>query len=178
MTLQYQFMRKEVCMMSLYFTNSTSNTIYVAYAYPNSDCHPISYAKIGWYRIEPDDTREVWSGSVGGTTFYYYAEDHSGNTWSGTYRTRLPRNTSRSFHWCWSYSSGSSRRLGLRRLPIGDSIVNFTLEFVTSTSKSKPASKTTRTALPSKSEDSGINRIPRRPVRFKKGTPVPVKSKR
>ncbi|QYK65786.1 hypothetical protein KAI36_00922 [Paenibacillus sp. S02] len=165
-------------MMSLFFTNNTSNTIYAAYAYPDSDCHPTNYSKMGWYRIEPGDTREVWSGSVGGTTFYYYAEDHSGNTWSGTYRTRLPRSTSSDFHWCWNYSSGSSRRVGMRRLPIDDSIVNFTLEFITSTSKSKPASKTTRTALPSKSAESSIRRIPRRPVRFKKGTPVPVKSKR
>ncbi len=164
-------------MMSLYFTNNTSNTIYAAYAYPSSDCHPISYSKIGWYRIAPGDTREVWSGSVGGTTFYYYAEDHSGNTWPGTYYTRLPRSTSRDFHWCWSYSSGSSRRVGLRRLPIDESVVNFTLEFVTSTRKSQPTSKTTRTALPSKSGESGIRRIPRRPVQFKKGTPIPVKSK-
>lgn len=166
-----------MCIMSLYFTNSTSNTIYVAYAYPNSDCHPISYAKIGWYRIEPDDTREVWRGSVGGTTFYYYAEDHSGNTWSGTYRTRLPRNTSRSFHWCWNYSSGSSRRVGMRRLAIDSSVDNYTVEF-SRTNQSLLSTKKTRRALPSKSEDSGINRIPRRPVRFKKGTPVPVKSKR
>ncbi|QNV55755.1 hypothetical protein GMA19_00907 [Paenibacillus polymyxa E681] len=162
-------------MMSLFFTNSTSNTIYAAYAYPDSDCHPTNYSKMGWHRIEPGDTREVWSGSVGATIFYYYAEDHS---WRGTYRTRLPRSTSSDFHWCWNYSSGSSRRVGMRRLPIDDSIVNFTLEFITSTSKSKPVSKTTHKALPSKSADSGIRRIPKRPTRFKKGTPVPVKSKR
>ncbi|WDZ55511.1 DUF1036 domain-containing protein [Paenibacillus polymyxa] len=165
-------------MMSLYFTNSTSNTIYAAYAYPDSDCHPMNYSKKGWYRIKPGDTRKVWNGSVGGTTFYYYAEDRSGNTWSGTYYTWLPNGTDHNFNWCWSYSSKSSRQVGLRILPIDESVVNFTLEFVTSTSKSKPASKTARTALPSKSADSGIRRIPRRPVRFKKGTPVPVKSKR
>jgi hypothetical protein len=68
--------------------------------------------------------------------------------------------------------------VGMRRLPIDDSIVNFTLEFITSTSKSQLSTKTTHKALPSKSEDSGIRRIPRRPARFKKGTPVPVKSKR
>ena len=164
-------------MMSLFFTNNTSNTIYAAYAYPDSDCHPMNYSKMGWYRIEPGDTREVWSGSVGGTTFYYYAEDHSGNTWRDSYRTRLPRNTSRDFHWCWNFSSGSSRRVRMRRLPIDSSVDNYTVDF-SRTNQSQLSTKTSRRALPSKSKDSGINRIPRRPVRFKKGTPVPVKSKR
>ncbi|WP_081317628.1 DUF1036 domain-containing protein [Paenibacillus polymyxa] len=169
-------MRKEVCMMSLFFTNNTSNTIYAAYAYPDSDCHPMNYSKMGWYRLEPGDTREVWSGSVGGTTFYYYAENHS-NRWRGTYRTRLPRSTDHDFHWCWNDSSGSSRRVGMRRLAIDSSVDNYTVEF-SRTNQSLLSTKKTRRALPSKSEDSGINRIPRRPVRFKKGTPVPVKSKR
>ncbi|WP_254329635.1 DUF1036 domain-containing protein [Paenibacillus sp. MZ03-122A] len=164
-------------MMSLFFTNNTSNTIYAAYAYPDSDCHPMNYSKMGWYRLEPGDTREIWSGSVGGTTFYYYAEDHSRNTWRGTYRTRLPRNTSHDFHWCWNDSRGSSRRVGMRRLAIDSSVENYTVEF-SRTNQSLLSTKTTRRALPSKSEDSGINRIPRRPTRFKKGTPVPVKSKR
>ncbi|WP_342419545.1 DUF1036 domain-containing protein [Paenibacillus sp. FSL H8-0168] len=163
-------------MMSLFFTNNTSNTIYAAYAYPSSDCHPTNYSKMGWYRIEPGDTREVWSGSVGGTTFYYYAEDHS-NSWRGTYRTRLPRSTSSDFHWCWNYSSGSSRQVGMRRLSIDSSVDSYTVEFGR-TSQSQLSTKTTHKALPSKSEDSGIRRIPRRPTRFKKGTPVPVKSKR
>lgn len=159
-----------------FFTNNTSNTIYAAYAYPDSDCHPMNYSKMGWYRLEPGDTREVWSGSVGGTTFYYYAENHS-NRWRGTYRTRLPRSTDHDFHWCWNDSSGSSRRVGMRRLAIDSSVDNYTVEF-SRTNQSLLSTKKTRRALPSKSEDSGINRIPRRPVRFKKGTPVPVKSKR
>ncbi|MXO77892.1 DUF1036 domain-containing protein [Paenibacillus sp. OT2-17] len=164
-------------MMSLYFTNSTSNTIYAAYAYPDSDCHPMNYSKKGWYRIKPGDTRKVWNGSVGGTTFYYYAEDYSGNTWSGTYYTWLPRSTDHDFHRCWNDSSKSSRQVGMRRLPIDSSVDDYTVDF-SRTNQSLLSTKKTRRALPSKSADSGIRRIPRRPVRFKKGTPVPVKSKR
>ncbi|WP_083837541.1 DUF1036 domain-containing protein [Paenibacillus sp. Aloe-11] len=163
--------------MSLYFTNSTNYTIYAAYAYPSSSCSS-NYSKMGWYRIEPGDTRRVWRGSVGGNTFYYYGENNYGDEWSGTYYTRLPNGTNRNFHWCWNYSSGSTRQVGLRRLPIDSSVDDYTVEFSSSTSQRKPATKTTRTALPFKSGESGIRRIPRRPVQFKKGTPIPVKSKR
>jgi hypothetical protein len=65
--------------------------------------------------------------------------------------------------------------VGMRRLPIDSSVDSYTVEFGRT---SQLSTKTTHKALPSKSEDSGIRRIPRRPARFKKGTPVPVKSKR
>jgi hypothetical protein len=67
--------------------------------------------------------------------------------------------------------------VGMRRLSIDSSVDSYTVEFGR-TSQSLLSTKTTHKALPSKSEDSGIRRIPRRPARFKKGTPVPVKSKR
>lgn len=63
--------------MGLNFRNSTSETIFVAYAYPDFSCSPVNYATIGWYRIEPGQSRQVWSGYAGGNTFFYYAESDS-----------------------------------------------------------------------------------------------------
>lgn len=61
---------KGMMTMGLRFRNSTSETVFVAYAYPNFNCTPINYATIGYYRIEPGQTREVWRGHAGGNTFF------------------------------------------------------------------------------------------------------------
>ncbi|MEC4566028.1 DUF1036 domain-containing protein [Paenibacillus sp. CMAA1739] len=167
-------MRKEVTTMGLNFRNSTNAAIYIAYAYPNSSCSPVNYAKIGWYRVDPGQTIEVWSGYAGGNTFYYYAESSFGRTWSGSYFTQLP---SQAFHWCWNVGCTTCRNLGMRRIPISSIYANYTINLITSTSQSAPQAGNTRLALPSKqsTKDSLIVRIPRKAKKLKQGKPLSSK---
>ncbi|WP_431091349.1 DUF1036 domain-containing protein [Paenibacillus sp. 8b26] len=157
--------------MGLNFRNSTNAAIYVVYAYPNFSCSPVNYAKIGWYRVDPGQTREVWNGYAGGNTFYYYAESSFGRTWAGTYFTQIPE---QSFHWCWNVGCTTCRNLGLRRVPVSVIYANYTINLITSTSQSSTESNNVRTALPTKQKagESLVVRIPKTAKKLKKGAPV------
>ncbi|TKH45947.1 DUF1036 domain-containing protein [Paenibacillus sp. FSL R10-2782] len=157
--------------MGLNFRNSTNAPIYVAYAYPNFSCSPVNYAKIGWYRVDPGQTREVWKGYAGGNTFYYYAESSFGRTWSGSYYTQIPN---QAFHWCWNVGCTTCRNLGMRRIPVSSIYANYTIDLVTSTSQRATQSDNVRTALPSKQskEESLVVRTPKAAKKVKQGTPI------
>ncbi|MBP1934484.1 DUF1036 domain-containing protein [Ammoniphilus resinae] len=129
--------------MSLFFRNNTPNTLYVVIAGPDSDCSPTPLVKAGYYPVQPGRSTVVWNGSVANTTFYYYAFDTVGNTWSGNFFTRIP--TDRAFNMCWVADCGvtNCRTVGLRSLPIGN-FTNFTLTLFISNSKTKVSSKNNR----------------------------------
>ncbi|WP_229696122.1 DUF1036 domain-containing protein [Paenibacillus albidus] len=157
--------------MGLNFRNSTNATVFVAYAYPNFNCSPVNYAKIGWYRIEPGQTREVWSGFAGGNTFFYYAESSFGRTWPGAYFTQLP---TQAFHWCWNTGCTTCRNLGMRRIQVGSTIANYTVVLITSSSQRQSGLSHLRTELPT-SRKAGrplLRRVPKRAGKMAKGRAV------
>lgn len=161
---------KGMMTMGLRFRNSTSETVFVAYAYPNFNCTPINYATIGYYRIEPGQTREVWRGHAGGNTFFYYAESDS-YTWSGDYYTEIPYEA---FHQCWDSDCNDCRELGFRRIPVGSSVRNFTVVLISSSSRSKKGLPHLRTALPTKPGKPIVRRVPLKARKLTPGRPVSV----
>lgn len=55
--------------MGFYVRNSTPNPISVAVGYYDSGCSPITYAKRGWYRIEPGRRALLVAGSAANQFF-------------------------------------------------------------------------------------------------------------
>ncbi|MEK5235639.1 DUF1036 domain-containing protein [Paenibacillus sp. FSL L8-0470] len=157
--------------MGLNFRNSTSETIFVAYAYPDFSCSPVNYATIGWYRIEPGQSRQVWSGYAGGNTFFYYAESDS-YTWSGGYYTEIPNDA---FNQCWDSDCNDCRELGFRRIPVRSSVRNYTVVLISSSSRSKKGLIHLRTALPTKPGKRLTRRVPLKARKLAPGRPVLAK---
>lgn len=159
--------------MGLNFRNSTSSTVYVAIGYLNYGCSPVTYAKIGWYRLFPGETRQVWSGYAGGRTFFYYAEDSFGRSWSGAYFTQVPN---QAFHLCWNAGCFPCRNLGFRRIDISIFYRDYTVNLVSSSSRSSSKQGNILMALPSKQDMSKpkFRKMPTmaRTKNLKKGTPV------
>lgn len=157
--------------MGLNFRNSTNAAIFVAYAYPDFSCSPVNYSKAGWFRVNPGQTIQVWSGFAGGNTFFYYAEDHFGREWRGSYFTQIPQ---QAFNWCWDTGCTTCRNLGLRRVTVGPFVLNHTIDFITSGSQRKPTSGNLRTTLPTrtKEEQPILRRVPATPKRLKQGKPL------
>ncbi|MFS0573198.1 DUF1036 domain-containing protein [Brevibacillus sp. 179-C8.2 HS] len=155
--------------MGLYFRNNTNSTVFVAYAYENFSCSPVNYAKRGWYRIEPGQTRLVRSGHVGGRTYYYYAEG-GGRRWAGNNFTQVPRT---SFHWCWNRGCTTCRNLGFRRFFIGALNFNFTITLTTSTSQVNARTGDTLIVLPTRSTGR-----PRKVRTIPKGLPTSRKNRK
>lgn len=115
--------------MSLYFKNSTQDTIFVAYGYHAPGCEGgTDWAKKGWYRIVPGGTAKVFSGIAGGRKYFFFAENEAGtSSWSGPFFTQLP---SRAFDWCWTTGSSDSRTLGLSKLEVEWGILDHTVRFI------------------------------------------------
>ena len=149
--------------MGFNFRNSTSSPVYIAFGYPNSGCGPVNYAKIGWYRVDPGQTRQVRSGYVGNQTFYYYAEDAFGRRWSGPYFTDLPQ---QAFHWCWNTGCTTCRYLGMRSVSVPLFYFDYTVNLISTSSKGKIISRYVRNALPSKR--GAISSIKKTPVNLPK----------
>ncbi|MEK5239494.1 DUF1036 domain-containing protein [Paenibacillus sp. FSL L8-0470] len=144
--------------MSLFFHNSTNSALRVAIYFP--DMNRCGIPIIGergilaaWYRLEPGQTRRVVSGRVGGSTFYYYAENVSRTlVWSGSFPIDVPNN---GHNGCWSRDVPGSlcancRRLRFRRINIEEGVVNFTINLITSSTLRKAKRKNVLTALPTK----------------------------
>jgi uncharacterized membrane protein len=89
--------------MGLYFENATPNTVWVTYGHPSTTpwCDAGWYKK-GWYQVAPGAEAKVWSGSIGGHSFMYYAEDDFGHAWAGEYHAWVSWN---SFYLCWEDQS-------------------------------------------------------------------------
>lgn len=155
--------------MGLYFRNNTNRPVYVAYAYLNFNCGPVNYAKRGWYRVEPGQTRLVRSGYVGGRTYYYYAEDDFGRRWSGAYVTQVPQ---QAFHWCWNTGCTTCRNVGFRRFYVGVLNYNYTITLTASTSRGAARTDNVGVELPTRSTagEPRVRKTPKAPVRnTKKG---------
>ncbi|MDP4096330.1 DUF1036 domain-containing protein [Paenibacillus sp. P96] len=157
--------------MGLNFRNSTNSPVYVAYAYPNLGCRPVTFRKVGWYRIEPGQTRQVWIGYAGGNTFYYYAENDSGQEWSGSFPTEVPL---QAFSWCWNTGCTTCRNVGFRELYVSLLNANYTINLISSSSQRTPNARNIRSTLPTGSRTGRkiVRKIPR-PLtgNVKEGTP-------
>ncbi len=84
--------------MSLYFRNSTPNTIFFCFVHRANpvDC-PEGYGKRGWFRLAPGATELAWVGSARRVRSYY-AEDNFGHVWSENDPiTHIPNSA---FTWC------------------------------------------------------------------------------
>lgn len=115
-------MRKEGATMGVNFRNSTNAAIFLVFSYPDFSCTPVNYSKAGWFRVNPGQTIQVWSGFAGGNTFFYYAEDDFGRTWRGSYFTQVPENA---FDWCWDTGCTTCRNVGLRRIAVSPFVLNY-----------------------------------------------------
>ncbi|AUS07484.1 DUF1036 domain-containing protein [Laceyella sacchari] len=157
--------------MGLLFRNSSNSTVYVAYAYQNSDCRPITYAKIGWFRLDPGQLREVWSGFAGGRTFFYYAESDR-LVWTGPYFTQVPF---QAFHWCWNVGCTTCRNVGMNRVDVGNFVFNHTVNLIGIGSSQRKSSENVTIALPT--NPTNKKPVPRQmpttmPKKLRKGCPV------
>jgi hypothetical protein len=112
--------------MGLYFKNKINETVWVAYAYHAPGCEGgVDWAKKGWFQVSPGATAKVYTGWVGGSKFFFFAEaDDLSPAWSGPFFTHLPWNA---FDWCWNTASTNGRTLGLRKLVISWEFMDFTV---------------------------------------------------
>ncbi|TVX91637.1 DUF1036 domain-containing protein [Paenibacillus agilis] len=145
--------------MSLYFRNSTNSAVRLVIFYTDiNKCGiPIVGARgilSGWYRLEPGQTREIVRGSIGGRTINYYAENIARTrVWSGNFLGLVPNYT---FSGCWGWSfpdrdlCENCRRVRFRTLDIQPGLVNYTVNFITSSSQRQTNLKDVVAALPSK----------------------------
>ncbi|WP_025676752.1 DUF1036 domain-containing protein [Paenibacillus polymyxa] len=131
--------------MGFYVRNSTPNPISVAVGYYDSGCSPITYAKRGWYRIEPGRRAFLVAGSAANQTFYVYGHDSFGNWWGGNFYTDVPREA---FTRCWiaGCQGQGCRNVGFDEINVGN-FDNYTLNLVDST---QGASKSRRTLVAKK----------------------------
>ena len=114
--------------MGLYILNNTTQSTWVVYAYASPGCEGgVDWAKKGWWEVTPGATAKIHTGYVGGSKFFYYAENDSGAQWAGPFFTNLPWNA---FDWCWTTASSQGRQLGLRKLEIPWHILDYTLSLV------------------------------------------------
>jgi len=73
-------------MMALNFVNHNQNTIWIALVYGDAGCGPNQFRKQGWWSIPPGQTLNIWDVDLQTVNRHaaFYADDSSGNTWSGT----------------------------------------------------------------------------------------------
>ncbi|MCG7407056.1 DUF1036 domain-containing protein [Paenibacillus sp. ACRRX] len=117
--------------MGFYVRNSTPNPIYVAVGYYDAGCSPVTYTKVGWYRITPGRSSLLVTGSSVNQTYYVYAYDTFNNVWDGNYFTYVPTTA---FSMCWieRCQGAGCRRVGFDRVDVGN-FINFTLNLINST---------------------------------------------
>ncbi len=111
--------------MGLYFRNNTPSTVWVFFGHPSSwpQCD-LGWYKKGWYKIGPSSTAKVWSGTIGGHSFCYYAEDAHGHVWAGPYHTFAPW---KAFYLCWEDTmSGGGKVVGTRYFHVSWWYLNYT----------------------------------------------------
>lgn len=116
--------------MGLYFQNSTSTTVWFAYAYANGDCASEGdpWSKTGWFAVTPHTDLKVRSGPVNGAKYFYFAENQDRSlTWSGGFFTHLP---DRAFDWCWTTGSTDSRLLGMKKVVVPVTSIDHTINVV------------------------------------------------
>lgn len=146
--------------MSFYVRNSTPNPVWVAVGYYDPDCSPITYVKAGWYRITPGRRRLLVTGPSANLTYYYYAFDQFGNTWSGDYPTDVP---STAFNMCWieSCQGTGCRLIEFDEINVGN-FQNYTLTLVEAASavKSKNMRAPKKSTRKFRVGKSSLRRIP------------------
>ncbi len=112
--------------MGLYFKNKTNETLQASFAYHAPGCEGgVNWAKKGWWKMFPGQTVKVYTGWVGGSKFFFYAEGVDGSpVWAGSFFTHLPWNA---FDWCWNTASTNGRNLGLRKIVISPEFMDYTI---------------------------------------------------
>lgn len=156
--------------MGLYFHNRTNSTAYVAYAYYDSTCPDgdTKWTKLGWFRLAPGQKGKVWSGYVGGRTFYYYAYNSSGE-WSGEYPTQVPSN---SFKWCWDTGCTTCTTVKFKKINVSWYVLDQTINLTSSIGQGKSTSGDNIMVLPTKLR-SRLRKIPMKCAgKLPKGQPV------
>jgi Protein of unknown function (DUF1036) len=116
--------------MGLYFQNSTSKTVWFAYAYSDSDCGSggDAWSKTGWFMVTPNTDLLARSGPVNGAKYFFFAENQDRSlSWGGEFTTQLP---DQAFDWCWNTGSSDSRLLGMKKVLVPVTSINHTINVV------------------------------------------------
>jgi uncharacterized membrane protein len=113
--------------MSLSFSNSTAQPIWVVIAYSDSDCTAdggSGWMKEGWWQIAPGTSATAHGGLSNGAKYFYFAEDNSGRVWSGEFGTSVPREA---FTQCWSLGNTDSQGVSMRKLEVPATSFSYTV---------------------------------------------------
>jgi uncharacterized membrane protein len=115
--------------VSLAFSNSTSETVYVVIAYNNSDCGSggDAWMKEGWWPIQPGGNVTVHGGLSNGATYFYYAHTTSGREWGGDFGTSVPNEA---FQQCWNIGTSTSREVSMREFTVPVTSVSHTINLI------------------------------------------------
>jgi uncharacterized membrane protein len=95
--------------MVLRVHNAYHTEVWVAYLYPSTFCsqnHGTSWAKAGWWHLNPNETKIVLGGDLSSKWMYYiHAHSSDGTEWGSYTYEYCP---SQRFDWCTNISSNTS----------------------------------------------------------------------
>jgi len=78
--------------VSLSFSNSTPEPIWLVYAHNDSGCASDGdpWMKEGWWEIQPGGSVTVRGGPVNGAKYFFYTEGGAVRIWAGEFGTSVP----------------------------------------------------------------------------------------
>lgn len=97
-----------------HFWSYTNFRLTLVVAVSDDGCHGImKYRKVGFYDLEPGQTRWLWSGSFKNRPFFWYAEviGNPDYKWGGNHNTHVPY---QAFNRCWEETSTDGKFVGMR----------------------------------------------------------------
>lgn len=111
--------------MSLSFSNSQPEPVWLVYAYNDSGCGSggDAWMKEGLWQIQPGGSVTVRSGPVNGAK-YFYAEGGSGRIWAGEFGTSVPLDA---FSQCWNIGTTDSQHVSMRKIEVPVTSFNHTV---------------------------------------------------
>ena len=112
--------------MSLSFSNSTPEPVWLVFAYNDSVCSSdgAAWMKQGWWEIQPGGSATVRGGPVNGAKYFFYAEGGGGRRWAGEFGTSVPLD---SFSQCWNVGTSESQQVSMRKIEVPVTAFNHTI---------------------------------------------------
>jgi hypothetical protein len=112
--------------MSLSFSNSTPEAVWLVFAYNDSVCSSdgAAWMKQGWWEIQPGGSATVRGGPVNGAKYFFYAEGGSGRVWAGEFGTSVPLDA---FSQCWDIGTNQSQQVSMRKIEVPLTSFNHTI---------------------------------------------------
>jgi uncharacterized membrane protein len=112
--------------VSLSFSNSTPEPVWLVFAYNDSVCSSegAAWMKQGWWEIQPGGSATVRGGPVNGAKYFFYAEGGSGRRWAGEFGTSVPLDA---FSQCWNIGTTQSQQVSMRKIEVPLTAFNHTI---------------------------------------------------